>query len=88
MTSRSAVIAAAATLLAASSTAFADTKLIHAGELLTVAGESTSRNQTIVIEDDRIVEVRSGFADAAEFLITKHLTLQDGIPLNCIARDQ
>ena len=67
MNSRSAVIAAAATLLAASSTALADTKLIHAGELLTVAGESTSRNQTIVIEDDRIVEVRSGFADAAEF---------------------
>ena len=64
---RNAVIAAAAVLLAVSSTAIADTKIIHAGELLTIAGESTSRNQTIVIEDDRIVDVRSGFTEAAEF---------------------
>jgi len=67
MNSRISVFAAAATLLAASWTAYADTTIIHAGELLTVAGESTSRNQTIVIEDDRIAEVRSGFAAAADF---------------------
>jgi imidazolonepropionase-like amidohydrolase len=67
MNSRIPVFAAAVTLLAASWTAHADTTIIHAGELLAVAGESTSRNQTIVIEDDRIVEVRSGFAEAAEF---------------------
>ena len=54
-------------LLAAASTAFADTKLIHAGELLAVPGERPARNQTIVIENDRIVEVRNGYADAAEF---------------------
>ena len=59
--------AVAALLLAGVSTSFADTTLIHAGELLAVAGESTARNQTIVIEDGRIIEVRSGFADASEF---------------------
>ena len=67
MNSRLPVFAAAAMLLAASWTAHADTTIIHAGELLKVAGESTSRNQTIVIEDDRIVEIRSGFAEAEEF---------------------
>ena len=59
--------AVAILLLAATSTAFADTKLIHAGELLAVPGERPVRNQTIIIEDDRIVEVRSGYADASEF---------------------
>ncbi|MCH7898803.1 MAG: amidohydrolase family protein, partial [Proteobacteria bacterium] len=59
--------AVAALLLAGVSTSFAGTTLIHAGELLAVAGESTARNQTIVIEDGRIIEVRSGFADASEF---------------------
>ena len=59
--------AGAALLLAGFSTTFAGTTLIHAGELLAVAGESTARNQTIVIEDGRIVEVRSGFADVSEF---------------------
>ena len=67
MKTRHAGITAAAALLALYSTAYADTTLIHAGELLTVAGESTSRNQTIVIEDERIVAVRNGFANAAEF---------------------
>ena len=51
--------AGAALLLAGFSTAFAGTTLVHAGELLAVAGELTARNQTIVIEDDRIVAVRS-----------------------------
>ena len=47
--------------------ALADTTVIHAGELLTVAGQSPSSRQTVVVEDDRIVEIRSGFADAADF---------------------
>ncbi len=59
--------AVAALLLAGISTSFAGTTLIHAGELLAVAGESTARDQTIVISDGRIVEVRSGFADASGF---------------------
>ena len=54
-------------LSASGSFAFADTTIIHAGELLAVAGESTARDQTIVISDGRIIEVRSGFADASEF---------------------
>jgi len=57
----------AAILCACFSTTFAGTTLIHAGELLAVAGESTARNQTIVIEDGRIVEVRNGFAEVSDF---------------------
>ena len=47
--------------------AVADTTLIHAGELLAVPGESPSSRQTIVVEDNKIVEVVSGFANAADF---------------------
>ncbi len=56
---------AAALLL--SFAANADVTLIHAGELLAVPGDRPLRNQTVVIEGDRIVEVRSGFAAADEF---------------------
>jgi imidazolonepropionase-like amidohydrolase len=45
----------------------ADTKLIHAGALLAVPGESVLRDRTIVVVDERIAEVRSGFADATDF---------------------
>jgi len=47
--------------------AAADTTLIHAGELLAVPGESPSSRQTIIVEDNKIVEVVSGFANAADF---------------------
>jgi imidazolonepropionase-like amidohydrolase len=67
MSRRFIAIAGVASLLFVSHLATAQTTLIHAGELLAVAGESPARNQTIVVEGDRIVEVRSGFADAAEF---------------------
>lgn len=40
----------------------AETVLIHAGELLAVPGERPQRAQTIVIKNDRIVEVRTGYA--------------------------
>ena len=65
MSLRQAGCIAAALLL--SVTANADVTLIHAGELLAVPGERPQRNQTIVIENDLIVEVRSGFATADEF---------------------
>ena len=65
MSLRKAGCIAAALLLSA--TANADVTLIHAGELLTVPGERPLRNQTVVIENDRIVDVRSGFATADEF---------------------
>ena len=64
---RNSGFAVAVLLLTATSTAIADTKLIHAGELLAVPGERPVRNQTIVIRDDRIVEVRNGYANASEF---------------------
>jgi len=67
MSYRSSTLAGAACLLFASHLAIAQTTLIHAGELLAVPGQSPARNQTIVVESDRIVEVRAGFADAAEF---------------------
>jgi imidazolonepropionase-like amidohydrolase len=54
-------------LLCFASSTFAATTLIHAGELLSVPGESSKRNQTVVVEADRIVEVRDGFVDASEF---------------------
>jgi imidazolonepropionase-like amidohydrolase len=53
--------------LALSLSAAAETTLIHAGELLTVPGESSSSRQTIVVKDGLISEVVSGFADAADF---------------------
>ena len=46
----------------------ADVKVIHAGELLAVPGEAPKGNQTIVVEDGRIKEVRDGFIAASEFL--------------------
>lgn len=57
----------ATALLSMSLPATADTTLIHAGELLAVPGESASRRQTIVIENDQIVEVLNGFAKASDF---------------------
>ncbi len=65
MSLRQAGCIAAALLL--SVTANADVTLIHAGELLAVPGERPLRNQTVVIENDLIVEVRSGFTTADEF---------------------
>lgn len=41
--------------------------LIHAGDLLAVPGTTPLRNQTIVIEDGRIIGVQSGFKDASSF---------------------
>ena len=45
----------------------AETTLIHAGELLSVPGNSPSSNQTIVVVDDRIVDIVDGFASADDF---------------------
>jgi imidazolonepropionase-like amidohydrolase len=54
-------------LLALSAHASAETTLIHAGELLAVPGESPLTRQTIVIEDNLISDIVSGFTDAADF---------------------
>ncbi len=60
-------VTAASIALATSSLASADVTLIHAGELLAVPGEPPMRNRTIVIDDDRIVEIRNGFVSADSF---------------------
>ena len=67
MSHRFIALAGATCLLFLSHLATAQTTLIHAGELLAVPGQSPARNQTVVVEGDRIVEIRAGFADAAEF---------------------
>ena len=47
--------------------ALADTTVIHAGELLAVPGKAAKPEQTIIIEDDRIVDIRKGYSDPGEF---------------------
>ncbi len=61
------IFVSAIMLVAAATTAAAGTTLIHAGELLAIPGGPTTRNQTIVVEDGQIKEVRNGFASAADF---------------------
>ncbi|SDE69779.1 metal-dependent hydrolase family protein [Kordiimonas lacus] len=56
-----------AALISTAATWAADIKVIHAGELLTVPGKAPVKNQTVVIEDSRIREVRDGFVAASEF---------------------
>jgi imidazolonepropionase-like amidohydrolase len=58
---------AATSLLALGMNAAADTTLIHAGELLAVPGESPSTRQTIVVKDNLISDIVSGFADGADY---------------------
>lgn len=54
-------------LSALTGTSVADTTLIHAGELLSVPGKSPSSEQTIVVVDDRIVDIVDGFSSADDF---------------------
>lgn len=50
-----------------SQSVLADTSVIHAGELLVVAGKSPLKNQTLVITDGKISALKSGFIAANEF---------------------
>jgi imidazolonepropionase-like amidohydrolase len=54
-------------LIAIAPMAAAEVTLIHAGQLLAVAGERPASEQTIVVDGDRIVDVVDGFADASTF---------------------
>jgi imidazolonepropionase-like amidohydrolase len=54
-------------LIATAPIAAAEVTLIHAGQLLAVAGERPASEQTIVIDGDRIVDVVDGFANASTF---------------------
>lgn len=44
------------------------TTIIHAGTLLALPGESPSTNQSLIIQDGRVSEIRSGQVRAEEFL--------------------
>jgi imidazolonepropionase-like amidohydrolase len=61
------------TLLAAalsslfSSHLFAQTQVIHAGELLAVPGKAPLKKQTVVIENGQIVDVAKGFVEPSKY---------------------
>ena len=46
---------------------FAQTDVIHAGKLLTIAGKKPLSKQTVVIKDGKIIAVKSGFIAASKF---------------------
>ncbi len=54
-------------LLTITHAAWADTMLIYAGKLLAIPGQGVKSEQTILVEGDRIIAVRDGYADAGEF---------------------
>lgn len=60
-------LAASAILLVTAPAALADTTLVYAGQLLAVPGSNAKPEQTIVIEGERIVEVRNGYSNPADF---------------------
>ena len=46
---------------------FAQTQIIHAGELLAVPGKSPLKKQTVVIENGQIVDVAKGFVEPSKY---------------------
>lgn len=63
---RSAVAATVLAALTGLGASAADITVIHAGELLVEPGKAPLTNQTVVIENGRIKEVRAGFVDASD----------------------
>lgn len=68
-------LASALALMTLGINAWANTQVIHAGELLAVPGKKTLTKQTIVIKNGKITQVKSGFINAAD--IEKDATLID-----------
>ena len=58
-----------------STATLADTQVIHAGELLTIPGKAPLKEQTVVIVDGKISDVKNGFVSAKS--IDKDATLVD-----------
>ncbi len=50
-----------------SSAVFAQTTVIHAGQLLVSANKKVLTKQTVVIEDDKIIDIKSGFLPTNRF---------------------
>ena len=67
MNSRVITILFAAAMLAVVPQAKAEVTLIHAGQLLAVPGERPAREQTIVIDGERIVEIVDGYANPDDY---------------------
>jgi imidazolonepropionase-like amidohydrolase len=67
MNSRIHPVLLAATMLAAALHANAEVTLIHAGQLLAVPGQPPMREQTLVVDGERIVEIVDGFADPDDY---------------------
>ncbi|MDB4476327.1 amidohydrolase family protein [bacterium] len=57
--------------------AFAETHLIHAGELLAVPGKKPLTEQTVVITDGRISKVVAGYQDADDYDADSVIDLKD-----------
>lgn len=57
--------------------AFAETQLIHAGELLAVPGKKPLTQQTVVITDGRISEVVAGYQSADDYDADSVIDLKD-----------
>ena len=64
---RASTILVAALLSIAMQPAVAEVTIIHAGQLLAVPGERPAREQTIVVDGQRIVEVIDGYADPVTY---------------------
>lgn len=54
-------------ILIISTTAFSETKIIHAGTLLAIPGQKAKSEQTIVVRDSKIVDVIDGFKPLTDF---------------------
>ena len=55
----------------------AEMTIIHAGKLLDVPGEKVKEKQSIIIRDDRIVDIRAGYVSAAEMSGARLIDLKD-----------
>ena len=53
------------------------TTIIHAGTLLAVPGASPTNNQSIIVQNGRIVEIRAGRTDGAEFEVDGEVRVID-----------
>jgi len=67
MKQKTLALACALVISAFTTIASANITLIHAGKLLAVPGEAPASGQTVVVENQKIVEVRDGYVSASEF---------------------
>ena len=60
-------LSALSALILVAPVAYSATTLIHAGHLLAVPGQAAASRQTIIVEGERIVAVKPGFAEPGDF---------------------